>query len=301
MIVKKDPNQYGSIIFETHCSNSCVFCGGTKKVSKNGKTRQEKTALESLKHFKSKGFQCIDISGGDPIEYEDLLPFARKINDSGFKTIQLSTHGMGLAEDGLCEDLISAGVNKFRIPIYGSVAKIHDAVTRNEGSFKKTMAGIKRILKGNGIKLQVSTLITKHNGSDILNMMKLMDNLGIDDFYIGTPCIAKGDYSFYIPFKDIGVYIEKPYNHILKNDKKFYFLDIPFCVFKKTNFKVIRFAQTPSLGKHKNNRYSIIGGVPFYRIQKQVPMCQNCRMNDVCPGFFEVDINKFGTGNLEPL
>lgn len=297
---KRDPGQYGSIIFETHCSNNCLFCGGIKSLSASEKKDQEETASQSLEYFISEGFQSIDISGGDPIEYEGLVSFVDKVGRSGFETIQLSTHGVGLADGDLCERLIAGGVNKFRIPIYGSKPEIHDSVTGNKGSFGATLAGIKKII-GKKVDIQISSLITEQNSSDILGMMRLMDELGVDDFYIGTPCIAKGDFSFYIPFKEIGAYLEEPYRYIIDNDKSFYFIDIPFCVFEKANFRVIRFAQPPSLGKREVGRYRVIEGVPFYRIQEKVSMCEGCRMNGMCSGFFKVDIDKFGTGKLKPL
>ncbi len=296
---KRSPDEFGSIIFETHCSNNCLFCGGIKSLSNKERIKQEETALRSLEYFRSNGFQSIDISGGDPIEYDELVPFVEKVSQSGFVTIQLSTHGVGLSENGLCDNLISAGVNKFRIPIYGSRPSIHDSVTGNKGSFKSTMTGIKKVIE-KGVALQVSTLVTKQNRSDILKMMDLMDDLGVEDFYMGTPCIAKGDFSFYIPFKELGPYLEEPYRRIIEDDKSSYFLDIPFCVFGKTNFRVIRFAYPPSLGKRKVERYQVVEGVPFYRIQKKVPMCGECKMDHLCPGFFKVDIDRFGTGKLKP-
>ncbi len=298
--IKKGPEKYGSIIFETHCSNNCLFCGGVKWLSKEEKREQEETALKSLEHFKLSGYQSIDISGGDPIEYEGLLPFVKKVKKNGFHTIQLSTHGVGLNNDGFCEELIDAGINKFRIPIYGSNSKIHDSVTGNNGSFESTLSGIKAVLK-NGIKIQISTLITKQNKSDIRNIMRLIDQLEVDDFYIGTPCVAQEDYPFYIPFKDLGKYLKEPYEYIIDNDKKFYFMDIPYCVFEKRNFRIIRFTQVPSLGKRKKVRHQMVEGIPFYRVQNKVSMCKDCKMNDLCSGFFKVDTDKFGTGELKPL
>ncbi|MGB3988903.1 MAG: radical SAM protein [Minisyncoccales bacterium] len=299
-MTKENITEFGSIIFETHCSNNCLFCGGVKTLSKGEKKRQEETALCSLDYFKLKKFQSVDISGGDPIEYEGLVSFVRKVRQGNFSTIQLSTHGMGLAENNLCQKLISAGINKFRIPLYGSNASIHDAVTRNPGSFDKTLAGIKEVIKSK-VDLQISTLITKQNCLDLMELLHLIEKLKVDDFYIGTPCIANNDFSFYIPFKDLNKYLNKSYKYIVENDKAFHFLDIPFCVFGKTNFSIIRFAEPPSLGKRKVDRYEVISGVPFYRIQTKLPFCLKCKMNDVCPGFFKVDIDRFGPGKLKPL
>ena len=64
--------------------------------------------------------------------------------------------------------LADAGLDKLRIPIYGSTATIHDSITQVEGSFDETMRGIENIRKHTDMDLLITTLIMKQNYKDIL-------------------------------------------------------------------------------------------------------------------------------------
>ncbi|NLF43988.1 MAG: tetratricopeptide repeat protein [Bacteroidales bacterium] len=57
----------------------------------------------------------------------------------------------------------------------------------------------------------------KQNKDDILNVVKFVKNdLKIKNFYLSVPCIVENYESFYIPFKELKIYLEKIYKEALK-------------------------------------------------------------------------------------
>lgn len=301
--LKKD---IGAIILNTGCSQRCVFCGSRPKIKGLALKIEEIKVYKNILYLKKEGIKKIEISGSDPIEYNKIIELIRYLKDEGFEFVQLSTHGTKLSNPSFLNKLISSGVDKLRIPIYGSKANIHDSITQTPGSFNRVIKGIKLLKKKSNIDIQISCLIVQQNKDDLINIVNLVVNeLKVDDFYFSIPCIVKGDSSFYIPIKDIVPYVRKLYNYILKNNYRIKFLEIPFCVFGK--FDTIHINNTispPNLGKYNQPPPLVktsIPNLPSYRLKKKISLCKNCIAFNYCDGFFANDIDKFGTGNLKPL
>ena len=139
--------EYGGIILNPYCSNYCVFCRRVPRLSLAELKQQEINIYKNLVDLKKRGISKIEISGADPVEYPKLNSLVKYIKEIGFEFVQLSTHGKKLADKKFANALIKAGVDKFRIPLYGHIAKVHDSVTRKEGSFNATVKGIRNVLK----------------------------------------------------------------------------------------------------------------------------------------------------------
>ncbi|MHA2011670.1 MAG: radical SAM protein [Candidatus Helarchaeota archaeon] len=294
------------IILNPSCSNNCVFCtAGGHKAKESDIRKQEINVAKNLIDFKKKQIKKIEISGSDPIEYKKLIPLVVYIKKLGFEFVQLSTHGKKLSDKKFLEKLILAGIDRFRIPIYGSDSKIHDSVTRCKGSFNETMTGIENIVKEYpNIELQISCLIVKQNKNDLINIVNLIKQYGINDFYFSIPCVPNNDYSYYIPFKNLGKYVRKIYNYCIKKNININFMEIPYCVFGFFDDRINNFSKPPSLGKYcqppKEFR-SLKKDWPTYRVKKKLNICNRCKYKDFCDGFFINDIDKFGIGNLKPI
>jgi MoaA/NifB/PqqE/SkfB family radical SAM enzyme len=294
------------IIISPCCSLACVFCGGHNKSSEQEIKKQELNVYKNIQDFKQKGFERIAISGSDPIEYEEIIELIKYIKTQGFKWVQLSTHGNRMSNPVFLKKLINSGVDRLRIPIYGSNAKVHDSVTRTKGSFNKVMFGIRKILKdAPQINIQISCLVLKQNKNDLLNVVDFITNLGIENFYFSIPCLEEEPPSFYIPIKDLSPILNKLYKHVLKVNDNIRFLEIPFCVFGEFNLKNIgNMCYPPDLGKYNQPPERLKTStldLPSYRVKKKIEICKGCKAFNSCDGFFVNDIDKFGTGNLKKI
>lgn len=110
--------------------------------------------------------------------------------------------------------------------------------------------------------------------------------------------------SFYIPFKNPKEYAKGAYDYALKNDLKIQFNEIPFCVFGTPDRSHIKNKiSVPELGNSQPPKEvrSEKRNVPTYRLKKKLEMCEECQCRDFCDGFFVNDVEKYGTGQLEPL
>lgn len=297
--------EWGGVILNPGCNNYCVFCGQVKKVSDSELRQQEIKVAKNLIDFKREGLKKIEISGSDPIEYNKLIPLIGYIKKIGFEYVQLSTHGTRLSDEIFLNNLISSGLDKLRIPLYGSNARIHDSVTKTKGSFDAVLKGIRMLLeKTTNVEVQISSLIMQQNKDDLVALIKLARELKVADFYFSVPCVANDDYSYCVPFKDLGPYVRKAYDYALEIGYKVTFREIPFCVFGKVDELIENSDSPPSLGKYCQPPEQFVTStkdLPSYRVKNKVGMCNGCKCFNFCDGFFINDIKKFGTGNLKPL
>lgn len=302
-----EEHKKGGILIGPGCSNRCAFCisGSGQKPSEENLRKQEIGIAKDLLGYRKKGYTHLEISGSDPIEYSKIVPLLKYTREIGFKNILLNTHAMGLSDGNFTEEIINAGVNSFRIPIYGSKAGIHDSVTRSKGSFARTIDGIKNIKKTNpSVRLILHTLILNENKDDILNILQLSRHLMADSFELAVLYVAKGDYSSYVPYKDLKGYLSPLLDYTSDNGlENVHFHDIPHCVFGFYNKQVVR-SYTPDLGRYNQHAEIVrsdVPNLPTYRLKTKLEMCRNCKVEKNCDGFLVNDIKKYGTGELKPI
>lgn len=297
--------EWGGVILNPGCSNRCIFCGYVPKVIASELRQQEVKVAKNLVDFKNEGIKKVEISGGDPIEYDKIISLIEYIKKAGFEYVQLSTHGNNLSDKSFVKELEIAGLDKLRIPLYGSNAKVHDSITQLKGSFESVIKGIKNVIsEAPSMQLQVSSLIMQQNKNDLIRLIDLVHELGIIDFYFSIPCVSNEDYSYYIPLKDLGIYVNKACDHASKTSYRVVFREIPYCVFGIADRLIVNYDKPPNLGKYCQppDRFrTLVKDLPSYRVKEKVKMCEGCKCFDFCEGFFVNDTKKFGTGNLKPI
>jgi len=310
---------WGSLIVfgGEQCMNSCTFCSGH-----HGPGTPEAMwgrYISEADHFiKNTNIRQIEISGGDPGEYDRISELISYLRDNGVVSIQLSTHGRTLKDEDLVIALKKAGVTSIRIPLYGSTDIIHNKTAQYQptsgNAFADAVEGIKNVAK-HGIRLTGYTLLNQYNKDDILNIMQLYLDLAgknLTQMFVGITFISQLDYSYtkdwFLPIKDLKPYIKKVYENYpeaFEEIESFAFLDIPYCVFGEwTDLVDNRFEGFPNLGIHNiedENRSEISSKIPHYRIKSYFAECEKCDLNDCCGAVPLNEIKMFGTYGLKAI
>lgn len=314
-IKKKKEFKNGALIIysENKCMNTCVFCeGGPDTLSVE---KRFNNTISDLEYLAETGVTDLEISGGDPGEYpliDGIVKYARGL---GIERIQLSTHGRTLKDESLVIALKEAGLTSVKLPMYGSVANIHNKSTQVRDSFGNAFEDtVQAILncKKHGIPIRGWIVPNNYNKHDLANIIKLYLDLACDmmeEIYIGTAFISIKDLSYtgdwFLPLKDIEKYI-KPVLDYYKNIPKrirFRILDIPYCALGGYTFVAENEKDNyPNLGKHKveeNNRSTESDYVPHYRIKDYFGECDSCMYKPICGGITRNELEMFGYGDLK--
>jgi MoaA/NifB/PqqE/SkfB family radical SAM enzyme len=162
------------------CNNRCRFCAQGDKRSFCA-ARGADEVLRELGEARANGFGGVVFTGGEATLHPDLLDFVREAKRLKYESIQLQTNGRMLAYRELCERLLEAGVNEFGPSIHGSRPAVHEDLTRAEGSWRQTVAGI-RNLKSLGAYVLTNTVVTSRNYEDLPDLARLLVRLGADSY-----------------------------------------------------------------------------------------------------------------------
>lgn len=252
-------------------------------------------------------FDRIEISGADPLEYDKIVPFIGYLkSDLGFKEVILSTHGRYLHDLTLVKKLSKAGLDRLRVPFYGSKDIIHDAVTQEKGSFQQTLKGIQNVYKyAPHIHLTISSLIMKQNYKDIINIFLLACRYS-SLIYFSIPYIKDFSHAnkFAISLEKMKPYLKSLLAQTDAQKKPLEIMDIPFCVFGYYKKNIINRTGPPvtsiaySIPSHDR---SAVWGLPAYRKKKKLSICKVCILNEQCDGFYVRYLRLFGFKGCEPI
>jgi MoaA/NifB/PqqE/SkfB family radical SAM enzyme len=106
------------------------------------------------------------ISGGEPTIHPDffgIVRYLRSISPNAF--IYILTNGRMFYYKEFVRKVLAFNKIFLVIPVFGHNARLHDRITRINGSFKQTISGIRCILKNRrkGQKLEIRVVLVRQN------------------------------------------------------------------------------------------------------------------------------------------
>lgn len=120
------------------------------------------------------------LSGGEPLMRPDIFDISKRAKEMGFYT-SLSTNGTLIGPDNI-EQIAEVGYDYVGISIDG-MRHTHDKFRRKEGAFDEAISGIRQCLD-HGIKVGMRFTLTQDNAEDLPILLQMMDDEGIDKFYL---------------------------------------------------------------------------------------------------------------------
>src|SRR5688500_12470760 len=107
------------------CNNSCIFCvvgshtGIPEKVNR-------KLVREFLISNKDKGYDVVNIHGGEPTIVPEFLDVLAMIKENGYKAITVQTNGRLLKDIDFAKKAIENGVKLFVVSLHGNTPELQD-------------------------------------------------------------------------------------------------------------------------------------------------------------------------------
>lgn len=195
----------------TKCDQDCIHC-----YIKDEKTyRQEskeilnfdrcKQIIDSLTDFSKKlnANPSITFTGGDPLLHKDFFDIAKYAKEKG-SVISILGNPYNLDNEKILK-LKNLGIRGYQISIDG-MKEMHDNF-RKIGSFERSVKAIND-LKDYGIRTVVMYTISKQNAEDLIPVMRLVNDLGVDTFAFARACgFGNG--------KNLEMFTPKEYRNIL--------------------------------------------------------------------------------------
>ncbi len=284
---KSDIINTNFILGTAGCINKCVFCGGSKKKDSAKSIEFEFNKLKKIAK-ENDNILSVEISGNDPGEYQDLPEIIKKIKKiTKCNELMLSTHGQTLKDENFLVHLIEAGLTKLRIPIYGHNAKIHDSITKYDGSFQELMAAFNNINKyKDKIEIQITTIFLKENQYNLKELIYFMSKMDFATHYSISLAGFVPEKKFFIQsipnFDDLKKVLPEIIDYVKQKKMNVGYFHFTNCLAE--NIEITEFV-TPFRG------YTHFGLMnldkPSYLQNIKTKECEKCDYLNTCPGFLK--------------
>ena len=103
------------------------------------------------------------LTGSEVTLRRDLADMARMARASGFEHVRIQTHGMKLADEAYCRELVDAGIDQYFVSVTAADAQSHDAITGVPGSFERTLQGLENLDRMEGVATMTNTVVTRRS------------------------------------------------------------------------------------------------------------------------------------------
>ena len=170
-------DSFDNTLFITNrCNSSCIMCPTSELMRKTSGVEPPEKLMAVLRAIPNRR-NHITITGGEPFllgeDIFQIFEFMKmRLNRLDYL---LLTNGRAFAIEKYFKKFCESAPSRLMvgIPIHGSNSKLHDAITRAEGSFEQTVLGIKRLLKAD-IKIELRIVVSKLNIDDIYHLSQFI-------------------------------------------------------------------------------------------------------------------------------
>ena len=162
------------------CNLTCKHCYATSADKDFPGELSTEQVFEVMDDLKDYGVPVLILSGGEPLMRQDIFEISHRAKEMGFY-VGLSSNGTLITEENI-EAIKAVGYDYVGVSLDG-MREIHDRFRRREGAFDESMHGI-RLCRDAGIKVGLRFTLTRDNACDLPDLLKLLDNEGLDKFYL---------------------------------------------------------------------------------------------------------------------
>lgn len=161
------------------CNNNCLFCLDGDRKDKYHKSISE--IKDKIKVGKELRNNKLILSGGEPTIHPNILEFVKYGKELGYGKIQVISNGRMFSSEKFTKEIFDSGLNEVTFSLHGHNKELHDSLTKVKGSFSQIIKGIINAKKIPGSIVNADININGLNYPYLLNTVKLLHKLGIDE------------------------------------------------------------------------------------------------------------------------
>jgi len=152
-----------------NCNIKCKMCYHLHKYE-NWKdyTKTLEQVRNEIDEAKDRGNDYMDITGGEPTMYKDLISLIRYATTSEIKSCIITN---GIVSESKAAEILEAGINDFLVSRHG-LEKTHNFITNYDKAYEKQVRFLDQIAKN--MSFRFNGVITKFNQEDFLKIAEEM-------------------------------------------------------------------------------------------------------------------------------
>lgn len=288
------------------CNQNCLFCNRPREKLFRLSTIEAKKIIDILK----KKTTCLIFTGGEPTIRDDLPELIKYAKEVGIERVEIQTNGVRLADKKYLKKLRDVKTDMVNLALHSHIPEISDRLTNTPGSFKKTIKGIKNVIKIH-LPIEVAVVITKENYRYLLEYVKFVKaNFGNSicsiSFKFVRPDESAWKNKWVIPkYSEAEPYIYRAFEYCKSNKINFNTELFPLCYMQGYEEHSIEFMRII-----KNISFNTVWQGNIFRkesqkfidnFQTKAPQCKICWLKEACPGIRKNYVKIHGNDELFPV
>ena len=149
------------------CNERCVHCYIPHK--EKNKIIDSDLFFKIVKDGRAMNIINVTLTGGEPMLHPNFTAFLEKCRNLDLSVNVLSN--LTLLTNSIVEEMKKNPLLSVQTSIYSMDSYVHDAITKFQGSWEKTINAVKELISS-GIHLQISCPVIKQNKNSFLDVIK---------------------------------------------------------------------------------------------------------------------------------
>ncbi len=149
-----------SLRITKRCNAACSFCNARGQL--HDLAEEPDLREHMLAEAARQGSELVSFTGGEPT-LEPKLPFwISRAKTLGFSRVELQTNGVALAEPGLLDSLMEAGLDHILLSLHAGTKTLHDDMLKLPGAFDAVSHAMK-LARSRELAVTVNCVILREN------------------------------------------------------------------------------------------------------------------------------------------
>jgi MoaA/NifB/PqqE/SkfB family radical SAM enzyme len=285
------------------CNSKCSFC-----IVDSPFVKEDSISRKRVSHFlrdnAGKGYEAINIHGGEATIRRDLLDILDEIRELGYPTVYLQTNGRKMSRMEYARDLVDRGVSLFIVSMHGATSLTQDRISKSLGSFEQAVKGIRNV-KELGAKVRTNSVVCKDNYTELPEIAELCMDLGADHVNISalhTAGTALRNFWEVTPrYDEIQPYVLAAVDRAVARDRVVTLEGFPYCSIP--GYEQYMIDWTENKFKMLYRTYVFDDYERFMDANSRVKdeRCGRCVHNDACGGVYKEYAELIGWNEFHPI
>ncbi|MFC1752943.1 radical SAM protein [Thermoproteota archaeon] len=277
------------------CNNKCNFCP-RKKYLKIIAAHSKKEIFSDIKKTRKES-NVIVLSGGEVTLLKDLKEIVLFCRKNKFLRVGIITNGRTLSDINFAKKLVFWGINDFGVSIYSHDKKIHDRITKSNGSLNQTKRGIANMItlsKLFPIDVRINLVLNYWNYKSISKTLKVLYSWGARSFTIAEQIIISKK-TKHLSIQKIKACLDKVKKIRLPGASLHFrgfapcFLHNKVILRRMDPFIKLETYEIDTTIKKRNQKHKYIN--KFKDLFQRLPRCKDCRYLNQCIGIQKAYLN----------
>jgi MoaA/NifB/PqqE/SkfB family radical SAM enzyme len=282
------------------CNNRCIHCVVSRRYETGNRSIQ--SYKNSVTAAARNGATHISVTGGEPTIHEEIVGILSHAKAKRLH-VTLQTNGRRLSDRDFAQALHGL-VDDYVVALHGSRPGVHDAITRRQGSFVQTVAGVKNA-GHSGARLIAKVVVSSFNAHDLGGLARLILELRMDaaifTFPHGVGNAKKNYEKLIVPYSTLWPLLRPCIDYLKANKVPVAVETFPFCVVPGYEHHIAECTmhQGESEVQFPNQRRRNWTTLRLKQKSK-FEQCSCCCFQDICEGVWTEYSEMFGSQEFIP-